>query len=49
MEVLPAALAAVGTLCLTLALILAWCLIGVRTTGFMEMVSQPSVVAQGAH
>jgi hypothetical protein len=47
MRVLPAALAAVGSLCLTLALILAWCLVGVRTTGFM--VSQLSVFAQGAH
>ena len=36
MQVLPAALAAVGSLCLTLALILAWCLVGVRTTGFMK-------------
>ena len=36
MRVLPTALAAVGSLCLTLALILAWCLVGVRTTGFMK-------------
>jgi len=36
MQVVPAALAAVGSLCLTLALILAWCLVGVRTTGFMK-------------
>ena len=36
MQVLPATLAAVGSLCLTLALILAWCLVGVRTTGFMK-------------
>ncbi len=36
MRVLPNALAAVGSLCLTLALILAWCLVGVRTTGFMK-------------
>ena len=36
MQVVPAALAAVGSLCLTLALILAWCLVGVRTTGFMN-------------
>ena len=36
MRVLPTALAAVGSLCMTLALILAWCLVGVRTTGFMK-------------
>ena len=36
MQVLPGVLAAVGSLCLTLALILAWCLVGVRTTGFMK-------------
>ena len=36
MQILPAALAAVGSLCLTIALILAWCLVGVRTTGFMK-------------
>ena len=36
MQVVPAALAAVGSLCLTLALILAWCLVGVRTTRFMK-------------
>jgi hypothetical protein len=36
MRVLPTALAAVGSLCLTLALTLAWCLVGVRTTGFMK-------------
>ena len=36
MRVLPTALAAVASLCLTLALILAWCLVGVRTTGFMK-------------
>jgi hypothetical protein len=36
MQVQPAALAAAGSLCLTLALILAWCLVGVRTTGFMK-------------
>ncbi len=36
MQVVPAALAAVGSLCLTFALILAWCLVGVRTTGFMK-------------
>ena len=36
MRVLPTALAAVGSLCLTLALILARCLVGVRTTGFMK-------------
>ena len=36
MQVVPAALAAVGSLCLSLALILAWCLVGVRTTGFMK-------------
>src|SRR3954469_19836021 len=34
MQVVPAALAAVGSLCLTLALILAWCLVG--TTAFMK-------------
>ena len=36
MQILPSVLAAVGSLCLTLALILAWCLVGVRTTGFMK-------------
>ena len=36
MQILPNVLAAVGSLCLTLALILAWCLVGVRTTGFMK-------------
>ena len=36
MQILPGVLAAVGSLCLTLALILAWCLVGVRTTGFMK-------------
>lgn len=36
MQVLPGVLAVVGSLCLTLALILAWCLVGVRSTGFMK-------------
>jgi len=36
MQVLPGVLAAVGSLSLTLALILAWCLVGVRTTKFMK-------------
>jgi hypothetical protein len=36
MQVMPAVLAVVGSLCLTIALILAWCLVGVRTTGFMK-------------
>jgi hypothetical protein len=36
MQVVPSVLALVGSLCLTIALILAWCLVGVRTTGFMK-------------
>ena len=36
MQVLPEVLVVVGSLCLTIALILAWCLVGVRTTGFMK-------------
>ena len=36
MEVVPSVLALVGSLCMTIALILAWCLVGVRTTGFMK-------------
>ena len=36
MQILPSVLAAVGSLCMTVALILAWCLVGVRTTGFMK-------------
>ena len=36
MQVVPSVLALVGSLCMTIALILAWCLVGVRTTGFMK-------------
>jgi hypothetical protein len=36
MQVVPSVLALVGCLCMTIALILAWCLVGVRTTGFMK-------------
>ena len=36
MQVFPGILVVVGCLCLTLALALAWCLAGVRSTGFMK-------------
>ena len=36
MQVVPSVLALVGSLCMTIALLLAWCLVGVRTTGFMK-------------
>jgi hypothetical protein len=36
MQVLPGMLVVVGSLCLTLALALAWCLAGVRSSGFMK-------------
>ena len=36
MHIAPEILVVVGSLCLTIALILAWCLVGVRTTGFMK-------------
>src|SRR5882672_887641 len=36
MQISPGMLAVVGSLCLTLALALAWCLAGVRSSGFMK-------------
>jgi hypothetical protein len=36
MPVAPAALVVVGSLCMTLALILAWCLAGVRSSAMMK-------------